>query len=165
MTRNLMPVVAFLELLHIPPGWRRGAPYASTSKSILIRPSRRCCISLKRHIQILARNSGQHPMAANRWECLGAMVCSSSSFRVRTKASPKLRQEVKRASQEGHMAPDRLAAGQTADGLVDYCLEDGGGQVFLGGALVDQGLDVGFGEHAAAGGDGVDAPCNSWHTR
>ena len=33
---------------------------------------------------------------------------------------------------------DRLAAGQTADGLVDDRLEDGGGQVFLGRAFIDQ---------------------------
>ena len=72
------------------------------------------------------------------------------------KGLPELRQEMKRSPQERHMAPDGLAAGQTADGLVDYCLEDGGGQVFLGRAFIDQGLDIGFGEHAAAGGDGVE---------
>ena len=53
------------------------------------------------------------------------------------------------------MAADRFAAGQAADGLVHHCLENGGGQVFLRCALVDQRLDVCFGENAAAGCDGI----------
>ena len=53
------------------------------------------------------------------------------------------------------MSPDGLSAGQAADGLVDNCLEDRGCQVFLGRALIDQGLDVGLGENTAAGGDGI----------
>ena len=67
----------------------------------------------------------------------------------------QLRQEVEGAAQEGHAAPDGLAAGQARDGLVHHGLENGGGQVRLGGALVDQGLDVGLGKDAAAGGDGI----------
>ena len=59
------------------------------------------------------------------------------------------------AAQEGHMSPDGLAAGQAADGLVDDSLKNRRGQVFLGRALVDQWLNIGFGKYAAAGGDGV----------
>ena len=69
---------------------------------------------------------------------------------------PELRQEVQRAAQEGHVATDGLAAGQAGDGLVHHRLEDGGRQVLPGGTLVDQGLDIGLREHAAAGRDGVD---------
>ena len=53
------------------------------------------------------------------------------------------------------MPADRLPAGKSADGLVDYCLENGGGQVLLGGAVVDQRLDVRFGKHPASGGNGI----------
>ena len=59
------------------------------------------------------------------------------------------------ASQKSYMSPDGFAAGQAGDGLIHYRLEDGGRQILLGGALVDQGLDISLGKHAAACGDGV----------
>ena len=62
---------------------------------------------------------------------------------------------MERAAQKGHMAADRLAAGKTADRLVDNSLENGGSQVFFGGAFIDQGLYVRFGKNTAAGGDRV----------
>ena len=94
-------------------------------------------------------------MAAKRWEFSGVMACSSSSFSVRMKAALQLGEKVKRSSQECHMAADRFTAGQAADGLVDNRLENGGGKVFFGRALVDQGLDIGLCENAAAGGNGI----------
>ena len=54
------------------------------------------------------------------------------------------------------MAADRFAAGQTADGLVDNCLENRSRQIFLGGTFVDQRLDIGFCKYAAAGGNRID---------
>ena len=66
-------------------------------------------------------------------------------------------QKVQGPTQEGHVAGDLPALGQVADGLVHHRLEDGLGDVFLGRTVVHQGLDVRFGEHAAAGGDGIDA--------
>ena len=62
---------------------------------------------------------------------------------------------MERPSEERHVAADRLSAGQTADGLVYHSLEDGDGQIFSGGSLIDKGLDIRFGEHAASGGYGV----------
>ena len=56
------------------------------------------------------------------------------------------------------MTPDGLAAGKAADGLVDNSLEDGSGQILLGGALVDQGLDIGLGKDTAAGGNRIQGP-------
>ena len=53
------------------------------------------------------------------------------------------------------MAADGLAAGKARNGLVDDRLEDRGGEVGLRRALVDEGLDVRLGEHAAARGDGI----------
>ena len=67
----------------------------------------------------------------------------------------QLRQEVQRPAQKGHMPANGLAAGQAGDGLVDHRLEDGGGQILPGGALVDQRLDIALGKHAAPGGNGV----------
>ena len=66
-------------------------------------------------------------------------------------------QKVQGPAQESHVAGDFPALGQIADGLVHHRLEDGLGDVLLGSAVVHQGLDVRFGEHAAAGGDGIDA--------
>ena len=62
---------------------------------------------------------------------------------------------MKRAAQERHMSPDGLAAGQSADGLVDHGLENRSGQVLLGGAVIDQRLNIGLGKYAAAGRDGI----------
>ena len=50
---------------------------------------------------------------------------------------------------------DGLAAGKTGDRLVHHRLKDRGSQIRSGGALVDQRLDIGLGEHTAACGDGV----------
>ena len=62
---------------------------------------------------------------------------------------------MKGAAQERDVAPDGLAACQAADGLVDDRLENRGGQVFLGRAFVDQGLDIGLGKNTAARCDGI----------
>ena len=67
----------------------------------------------------------------------------------------QLGEEMKRSSQKGHMAADRLTAGQTADGLVDHCLENGRRQILLGRTVVDQGLNIRLGKYAAAGRDGI----------
>ena len=53
------------------------------------------------------------------------------------------------------MSPDRLSAGQSADGLVHHRLKNGRRQILLCGPVVNQGLDIGFGEHAASGGNGI----------
>ena len=55
---------------------------------------------------------------------------------------------MERSAEESDVAADRLAAGKSADGLVDYCLEDRSRQILLSGALVDQGLNVGLGKNA-----------------
>ena len=65
-------------------------------------------------------------------------------------------QEVQRASQECHTAPDGLAAGQTGNGLIHHRLENRSCQISTGGPLVDQGLDIRLGKHAAPGGNGID---------
>ena len=46
--------------------------------------------------------------------------------------------------------------GQPGHGLIHHGLENGGSHVLLPPALVQDGLDVALGEHAAAAGDGVD---------
>ena len=67
----------------------------------------------------------------------------------------QLRQKVQRAAQKGYAAPNGLAAGKTGNGLIHHRLKDGGRQIGPGGALVDKRLNIGLGEHAAAGGNGV----------
>ena len=67
----------------------------------------------------------------------------------------ELREVLKRAAEEGNMAANRTTAGQAGDGLRYHTLENGGGDVFLLGAFVEQGLHVGFCEHAATACDGI----------
>ena len=68
----------------------------------------------------------------------------------------KLGQEVKRSSEERNVAADRLAARKSADRLIDDCLENRCGQIRLGGALIDQRLNIGLGKYTAARRDGVE---------
>ena len=72
-------------------------------------------------------------------------------------ALPEALAVVERATQKQHLAADLPALGQTCDGLVHHRLVDAGGHVLLVGPLVQEGLDVALGKHAAAAGDGVDA--------
>ena len=58
-------------------------------------------------------------------------------------------------AQEQHLAADPLPLRQPRDGLVHHRLIDAGGYVGVFGPLVEQGLDVRLGEHAAPGGDRV----------
>ena len=66
------------------------------------------------------------------------------------------RQEVQGASEEHDCSADRAPARQAGDGLGGDGIEDGGGQVLVSGTLVDEGLDVGLGEDAAARGDRIE---------
>ena len=63
---------------------------------------------------------------------------------------------MQRPAQKGNTAPNGLSAGKARDGLVHHGLEDGCGKIGGGRALVDEGLNVGFGKHAAARGNGVE---------
>ena len=71
-------------------------------------------------------------------------------------ALAELREVLERAAEKRHVTADGVAAGQARDRLVGHGLEDGGRDVGGLGALVEQRLDVGLGEDAAAGRDGVD---------
>ena len=71
-------------------------------------------------------------------------------------AVAQLGEVLQRAAEEGDVAADGVAARQARDGLVRDGLEDRGGDVGGCGTLVEQRLDVGLGEHAAAARDGVD---------
>ena len=84
------------------------------------------------------------------------------SLRGQAKGADKgffqLRQEVERSAEKRDAAPDGLSTGQAGDGLIHHRLEDRGSQIRRGGSLVNEGLDVRFGEHAAARGDGIELP-------
>ena len=68
----------------------------------------------------------------------------------------EFREEMQRSPEEDDMPPDRFAAGQSGNGLVDDSLENGNRQIFLGGSFVDQRLDIRLGEDAAARSDRID---------
>ena len=71
------------------------------------------------------------------------------------KSGSQLREEMKRAAQKRDMSADRLPACKSADCLVYHCLENRGRQVFLGSALINQGLDIRFCKYAAACGNRI----------
>ena len=77
-------------------------------------------------------------------------------FQSAHKCGPQFRQEMKRTAQECYMSPDRFAAGQSADRLVDDSLEDGCGQVLFGSPFIDQRLNIRFCKYTTAGGDGIE---------
>ena len=77
------------------------------------------------------------------------------------KAGAQFRKERERAAQIHDVALNGAALREAGDGLVDHGLEDGTRDVGNFGALVEQRLYVCFGEHAAAGGDGIGALCVS----
>ena len=72
------------------------------------------------------------------------------------KAFPQTHEKVQRPAQKDDLALELAALGQAGHRLVHHGLENGGRHVLLPSALVEDGLDVALGEHAAAGGDGVD---------
>ena len=71
------------------------------------------------------------------------------------KPFPQAHEEVQGAAQKYDFALQFPALGEAGHRLVHHRLENGGGHVLLPPALVEDGLDVAFGEHAAAAGDGV----------
>ena len=68
---------------------------------------------------------------------------------------PQSLDEVQRSAQKEHLALDAPALRQARNGLVDDRLKDARRNVLFARALVEQRLDVRFGEHAAAGSDRV----------
>ena len=62
---------------------------------------------------------------------------------------------MERTAEKGDVAADGLAAGETADRLVDDRLKHRSRQILPPRAVVDQRLDIAFGKYAAARGNGV----------
>ncbi len=63
---------------------------------------------------------------------------------------PQSLEEGKRAAEEQNSALDRSALCETGNGLIDDCLKDARGDVLALCALIEQRLDIGFCENAAA---------------
>ena len=58
---------------------------------------------------------------------------------------------MQRATEKRHVTADRLTACKTGYGLVDYGLENGSSQIFLGCPVIDEGLDIRLGKYTASG--------------
>ena len=80
---------------------------------------------------------------------------SSGDAQGLVEALPQTLGKGQRPAQIQNVALDRPSLRQTRDGLIHHRLIDALGDVGGFGPLVDEGLDVALGEHAAAGGDGV----------
>ena len=63
---------------------------------------------------------------------------------------------MERPAQKDDLSLELPALGEARHRLIHHGLEDGRGHVLLPPALVEDGLNVALGEHAAPGGDGVD---------
>ncbi len=74
------------------------------------------------------------------------------------KCRAQLREKMKRTAEKCNIAADRLAACQTADGLVDNRLENGGGQILFCCAFVDDGYPSWRKRRSAPRSDRL--PCN-----
>ena len=71
------------------------------------------------------------------------------------KRLPQLGEEMERTAEKGDVAADGLAAGKTADRLVDDRLKHRSRQILPPRAVVDQRLNITFGKYAAARGNGI----------
>ena len=72
------------------------------------------------------------------------------------KTLPQAHQEVEGPAQKDDLSLQLPALGEAGYRLVHHRLEDGGGYVLFPTALVQDGLDIALGEHAAAACNGVD---------
>ena len=63
---------------------------------------------------------------------------------------------VEGAAQKQHFAGDLPPLSQTSNGLVHHRLVNTGGNILVAGTLVEQGLDIRFGKHAAPGGNRIE---------
>ena len=72
------------------------------------------------------------------------------------KALAQAHEEVEGPAQKDDLALELPALSQAGHRLIHHGLEDGCGYVLFAAALVQDGLDVALGEHAAPGGNGVD---------
>ena len=80
---------------------------------------------------------------------------SSGDAQSLVEALPQTLGKGQRPAQIQNVALDRPSLRQTRDGLVHHRLVNALGNIGWLGPLVDEGLDVALGEHAAAGGDGI----------
>ena len=64
-------------------------------------------------------------------------------------------QKEERAAEKEHLPLDPAPLREPGDRLIDDRLKDGGGNIRLARALVEEGLDIRLCEHAAARGDGI----------
>ena len=79
----------------------------------------------------------------------------SLCFERAVKAVAKLAHKGERAAEVDYLSLDLSALRQTRDGLADYRVEYAFGDIAFARALIEQRLDVGLGENAAARSDGV----------
>ncbi|MPM55754.1 hypothetical protein SDC9_102551 [bioreactor metagenome] len=71
------------------------------------------------------------------------------------KALAQALEEMQRPAQKDDFPRKGPSLGQAGHRLIHHRLEDGSGDILLAPALIQDGLNIALGEHAAAGGDGV----------
>ena len=73
------------------------------------------------------------------------------------KCFAQLREKVKRSSEECDVSANRFTTSQSADRLVDNCLEYRSSKVFFGSTVVDQRLDICLGKYTTSCGNGIES--------
>ena len=71
------------------------------------------------------------------------------------KPLPQAGEEVQRAPQKDNFPLQGPSLGESRYRLIHHRLKDGGRYVLLAAPLIEDGLNVALGEHAAPGGNGV----------
>ena len=85
----------------------------------------------------------------------GIFRAGALGFQGFVKAFSQLGKEGQGAAQIYDISLDLPSLCQTGDSLVDHSVKNTGGDIILPGTLVQQGLDIRFGEHTAPGSDGI----------
>ena len=102
------------------------------------------------HVGLQCRTVGHIQVGVGRHDELVDLA-----FKGTLEGGAQFGHEEQRATEEDDGTVDRAASSQAGNGLRGHCGEDGGGEIRLGRAVVDQRLQIGFGEHAATRGDRI----------
>ena len=102
------------------------------------------------HVGLQCRTVGHIQVGVGRHDELVDLA-----FKGTLEGGAQFGHEEQRAAEEDDGTVDRAARSQAGDGLRGHCGENRGGEIRLGRAVVDQRLQIGFGEHAATRGDRI----------
>ena len=108
------------------------------------------------HVQIFLGIQSRSDCCKQMGKCRGDDVFIVQ-FQCADKCFAQLREKVKRSSEECDVSANRFTTSQSADRLVDNCLEYRSSKVFFGSTVVDQRLDICLGKYTTSCGNGIES--------